>query len=215
MNKYSIRFNKSRGQPGRGSEEHVWRVFENDEKEYLFKNLNIMTGVTNEKDKNGNDYNIVCFGKLSINRETSTAIISEVEAKTERKCDECTQCCTWMDATTYGHSFGHGKSCFYLQKNCTIYETRPVNACQTYKCHWLASDDLPMWMRPDLCNAIVTPRKQKGFEYFDVTECGKTLSTQMLSWMVEWALNKGKNIQYVLDGKATKIGSKEFIAAQL
>ena len=29
MNKYHIRFNKSRGQPGRGSMDHVWRVFEN------------------------------------------------------------------------------------------------------------------------------------------------------------------------------------------
>ena len=31
MNKYLIRFNKTRGQPGRGSLDHVWRVFENDQ----------------------------------------------------------------------------------------------------------------------------------------------------------------------------------------
>ena len=35
-----IRFNKSRGQPGRGTMDHVWRVFV-DEKEYLFKNVRI------------------------------------------------------------------------------------------------------------------------------------------------------------------------------
>ena len=74
MNKYSIRFNKTRGQPGRGTVEHVWRVFEN-EKEYLFKNLEIKVPVKSEKDKNGIDYNIYCFGILKIDRETSTALI--------------------------------------------------------------------------------------------------------------------------------------------
>jgi hypothetical protein len=74
MNKYSIRFNKNRGQPGRGTVEHVWRVFEN-EKEYLFKNLDINVPIKSEKDKNGIDYNIYCFGFLKIDRETSTALI--------------------------------------------------------------------------------------------------------------------------------------------
>jgi hypothetical protein len=39
-NKYLIRFNKSRGQTGRGSLDHVWRVFENDF-EYLCKHIKI------------------------------------------------------------------------------------------------------------------------------------------------------------------------------
>lgn len=75
MNKYAIRFNKSRGQVGRGSVDHVWRVFENG-KEYLFKNLNITVPVKSEKDDNGVDYNITCNGFLSIDRETSTASIT-------------------------------------------------------------------------------------------------------------------------------------------
>ena len=74
MNTYQIRFNKSRGQTGRGSMDHVWRVFENG-KEYLFKNLNISVPIKSEKDINGQDYNIVCQGFLSIDRDTSTAII--------------------------------------------------------------------------------------------------------------------------------------------
>ena len=45
MNKYKIRFNHMRGQPGRGTVEHVWRVFEND-KEYIFKNVKL--NVTSE-----------------------------------------------------------------------------------------------------------------------------------------------------------------------
>jgi len=75
MNKYSIRFNQSRGQPGRGTVDHVWRVFENNGKEYLFKHLDITVPVKDERD--GMDWNIVCYGVLSIDRETSTAVIRE------------------------------------------------------------------------------------------------------------------------------------------
>ena len=76
MNKYRIRFNKSRGQPGRGTLDHVWRVFEG-EKEYLFKHLNITVPVKSEKEEHSEDWNIVCNGYLSIDRQNSTAIITE------------------------------------------------------------------------------------------------------------------------------------------
>jgi hypothetical protein len=55
--------------------DHVWRVFENG-KEYLFKNLDISVPIKSEKDANGNDYNIVCKGYLSIDRDTSTSVIT-------------------------------------------------------------------------------------------------------------------------------------------
>ena len=74
MKKYNIRFNKTRGQEGRGTIDHVWRVFEGD-KEYLFKNLDINVPVKSELDVNGIDYNITCEGTLKINKETSTAVI--------------------------------------------------------------------------------------------------------------------------------------------
>lgn len=74
MKKYSIRFNKTRGQPGRGTPDHVWRIF-GDDKEYLFKHLNITVPVTSEMDQNGVDYNICCYGVLIIDRITSTANI--------------------------------------------------------------------------------------------------------------------------------------------
>ena len=40
MNTYHVRFNKTRGQPNRGSLDHVWRVFENGV-EYVVKNIQI------------------------------------------------------------------------------------------------------------------------------------------------------------------------------
>jgi len=74
MNKYRIRFNKTRGGTGRGTLDHVWRVFEN-EKEYLFKHVQINVPSWSERDTA--DWNIVCEGNMTIDRETSTAIIDK------------------------------------------------------------------------------------------------------------------------------------------
>ena len=76
MNKYRIRFNKSRGQEGRGTVDHVWRVFDG-EKEYLVKNFKLNVPSESEKEANGADWNVVCYGILTLDRETSTAVINE------------------------------------------------------------------------------------------------------------------------------------------
>jgi hypothetical protein len=78
MNKYLIRFNKSRGQPGRGTAEHVWRVFEN-KTEYLVKHVQLNVPCTDEVtgDGNGNDdWNFACYGYATIDKDTSTFIIN-------------------------------------------------------------------------------------------------------------------------------------------
>ena len=72
MSHFIIRFNKTRGMPGRGTPEHVWRVFE-DDKEYLLKNVRI--NVPSYGAKTGEDWSICCDGTLTIDRETSTAVI--------------------------------------------------------------------------------------------------------------------------------------------
>jgi hypothetical protein len=76
MSHILIRFNKSRGQPGRGTLDHVWRVFV-DGKEYLFKNVNINT--ISYSERTGEDWNIACDGLLEIDRENSIAIINGLE----------------------------------------------------------------------------------------------------------------------------------------
>jgi hypothetical protein len=74
MKHYLIRFNKTRGNPGRGSVDHVWRVFE-DNQEYLFKNVRI--NVPSFSERTNEDWNIACDGIMTIDRETSTAIINK------------------------------------------------------------------------------------------------------------------------------------------
>jgi len=79
MNKYLIRFNKSRGKEGRGTLEHVWRVFEND-KEFLLKHVVINVPCRSEVsgDGHGNDdWNFACNGVMTIDKTTSTATINE------------------------------------------------------------------------------------------------------------------------------------------
>jgi hypothetical protein len=78
MNKYLIRFNKSRGQPGRGSLDHVWRVFENN-KEYIVKHVKINVPSYSETSGNGaggDDWNIACEGVMTLDKPTGTAIIN-------------------------------------------------------------------------------------------------------------------------------------------
>jgi len=77
MNQYLIRFNKTRGQPGRGSLEHAWRVFENNQ-EYLVKHIKIEVSsydVITQDGAGNDDWNIGCEGYMIIDKDTSTAII--------------------------------------------------------------------------------------------------------------------------------------------
>jgi len=72
MSRIFIRFNKSRGMPGRGTVDHVWRVFEGN-REYVVKNVEI--NVPSRGEKTGEDWSICCEGVVSIDRETSTITI--------------------------------------------------------------------------------------------------------------------------------------------
>jgi hypothetical protein len=73
MNRYRIRFNRTHGQPGRGSVDHVWRVFENDQ-EYIVKNIRM--NVSSYGEKEDENWNIVCYGFKTIDHETSTITIN-------------------------------------------------------------------------------------------------------------------------------------------
>lgn len=77
MPQYCIRFNKTRGQAGRGTLDHVWRVFEGN-REYIVKHVQIL--VPSRGEKTGEDWSICCEGELTLDRDTSTATIKETRA---------------------------------------------------------------------------------------------------------------------------------------
>ena len=133
-----------------------------------------------------------------------------------RTCDGCTTCCEgWLHGSAHGHKFYPGKPCHFLGKGCTIYADRPKDPCEGYNCVWVDTDELPMWMRPDLSRVMVTRRVINGIEFYDVIEAGKPLEAKVLSWFVLWALNTKRNLLYSINGGANKIGSPAFLELKL
>lgn len=133
-----------------------------------------------------------------------------------RSCDECSKCCEgWFAGTAHGHSFYPGKPCHFLGKGCTIYENRPEKPCKTFNCEWLVNNELPAWMRPDMCNAILKKRTHEGIEFYDLVEAGQKLDSAVLSWFIIWSLNNHKNLNYSINGGRNKIGAPEFLALQI
>jgi hypothetical protein len=74
MPKYRIRFNKAKGQPGRGTEEHAWRVLQ-DNTEWLARNVIIK--VPSRSEQEGPDWNIVCEGEMLFFDDTDTVVICQ------------------------------------------------------------------------------------------------------------------------------------------
>jgi len=69
-----VRFNKSRGQPGRGSMDHVWRVFDGP-KEYVVKHVQI--NVHSRGAKTGEDWSNCCEGRVVVDKKSSTITIEK------------------------------------------------------------------------------------------------------------------------------------------
>ena len=135
---------------------------------------------------------------------------------TERSCDGCAKCCEgWLHGEAYGHAFYRGRPCFFLNKTCSIYDTRPENPCRTFKCSWLAEETFPHWMKPNLVNIIITKRQVDNFFYYEIVEAGSTIDSKTLNWLIQWALNTDNNLMYQIEGGPNRVGSQEFLKAKL
>jgi uncharacterized cysteine cluster protein YcgN (CxxCxxCC family) len=134
----------------------------------------------------------------------------------ERSCDACTKCCDgWLSGNAHGHDFYSGKPCHFVAtgKGCSIYNDRPKEPCQTFKCAWLLSKEIPEWMKPDKVNAIISVRNIKNFQYLSVKEAGEKLRVEVLSWLVSYVLQNNMNLHYEINGGSNYLGSNEFIDA--
>ena len=69
--KYRIRFNKSRGLEGRGTKQHVWKVFQGNT-EWLARH--VIIEVPSRSEQEGLDWNIVCEGRMLFFEDTDTAV---------------------------------------------------------------------------------------------------------------------------------------------
>jgi hypothetical protein len=82
-------------------------------------------------------------------------------------------------------------------------------------CGWLEEVQFPEWMKPDLVNVIINRAMYKDIKYYTLVESGSTLDVKVLSWMIQWALNNKQNLLYYIHGGPNKIGSQEFLKANI
>lgn len=132
----------------------------------------------------------------------------------KRACENCTKCCEGhLRGNVDGIAFFRGKPCHFvkLENGCSRYATRPKDPCQTYSCSWLTNPEIPEWMKPDKVNAIIDIKKVDDMEYISVVEAGETLRSDVLTFIISYALNNGKNLLWEVNGGRHWLGSKKFV----
>jgi hypothetical protein len=135
-----------------------------------------------------------------------------------RDCGSCTKCCEgYLSGVAYGKPFYLSNPCHFIEigKGCTIYAERPKDPCITFHCQWLANPEIPEWLKPDKINAIITKRtvKDTEIEYWDLCEAGETLRANVLTWLIQYALNNKINLHWQVEGGNHWVGDKDFIKA--
>lgn len=133
-----------------------------------------------------------------------------------RQCGDCTKCCEgFLSGEAKGKTFYPSKPCHFVTigKGCTIYKDRPKDPCVSYRCAWLTDENLPEWFKPNEINAIIDVRKIKDIPYINVVEAGETLRANVLSWLIQYAMNNNLNLRWMVSGGAYWIGNKEFLDA--
>jgi hypothetical protein len=136
----------------------------------------------------------------------------------KRDCGSCTKCCEgYLHGSAHGKPFYLGNPCHYISigKGCTIYDKRPKDPCVTYRCQWLDNLEIPEWLKPDKINAIISKRfiKDTQIEYWDLCEAGETMRANVLTWVIQYALNNGINLRWQVESGNHWVGNKEFIDA--
>jgi hypothetical protein len=130
----------------------------------------------------------------------------------KRDCGDCTLCCQgYLNGEAHGHAFFRGTPCFFLEKKCTIYSSRPKDPCVNYNCSWLIDENIPSWMKPNLIGAIIDKRNVDGINYYCIIEAGKKLDASVLNYMILYCINNNLNLLYTIEGGNYRIGSKEFL----
>ena len=133
-----------------------------------------------------------------------------------RNCNGCTACCDgWLTGEAHGRGFWPGRKCHFVSESgCTIYEQRPEDPCQTFKCEWLINPNFPEWLKPSLSKVIFVGRSIGGINYVSAHEAGSKMDSEVLSWFVMAHINKHlPNIAYKINGGNNYIGTPEFFAA--
>ena len=132
----------------------------------------------------------------------------------ERDCGGCTACCEgWLQGEAHGQKFYRGRPCHFKTENgCGVYESRPHDPCVTFKCLWLENKEIPYWLKPNLSRVIIDRRVTKSnIPYINAREMDRVMDSKVLSWLVQYAINKELNLFYTVDQGSNCIGSIDFL----
>ena len=82
-------------------------------------------------------------------------------------------------------------------------------------CDWriAPAEAIPDELKPSLSNVIITQSDRYGIPHHVLTECGTTVSPEVLSWYITFIVARGLNAFWTVDGKPYWIGTKEFCDA--
>lgn len=113
-----------------------------------------------------------------------------------RPCGECTKCCEIPYGNVYGHEFGGGVSCKFVEEcGCKIYQVRP-EFCRKYYCAW-AQELLSEEMRPDKCEVLVSVETGKDGQYLRaISVNGEEINRNILSYLKEWSIKMNTPVMY-------------------
>lgn len=115
----------------------------------------------------------------------------------------------------HGIPFFSGKPCHFVDVNlgCSVYEDRPDDPCEIFKCGWLIEPNFPEWLKPNLSNVIFVFDKIDSHNFIYAIESGAKMDAQTLSWAVAYMSINKYNFAWQYDGGWSAIGSDEFVKA--
>lgn len=103
-----------------------------------------------------------------------------------RPCGDCTACCTWLNGSAYGYTFGNGKTCKFLcESGCSVHKARP-KVCESYFCAW-SQELIPEEMRPDKCGVIVSVENNENGQYLKLISTKEEINTDILNYFSKWS----------------------------
>jgi hypothetical protein len=122
-------------------------------------------------------------------------------AAESRSCGNCTACCDgWLKITVFGAPVYPGQPCPHSSgHHCLIYDRRPVEPCQRFRCGWLVPNSpLPEWLRPDQAKVIFLPSQfDWNHQRVDVAvPVGGGPDATSLQWFKDFALANKRLLIY-------------------
>lgn len=117
-----------------------------------------------------------------------------------KKCGSCTKCCEgFLNGNIFGNIFGKGKPCVFLDfknNNCSIHDIAPKDPCGNYKCMWLKYEDVPLWLKPNSSNVLVSVETYKDKDFFVLNSFSQDYSARYLSYVIRYADEKDIPLMY-------------------